>query len=51
MFLFNMNYYPEQGSHSGSKTKVKLDLFNYATKSEVTCLDTLEVAKKADKTA
>ena len=35
MFLFNMNYYPEQGSHSGSKTKVKLDLFNYATKSEV----------------
>ena len=34
ILLYKMNYFPKPYSHSKNKTKVQLDLFNYATKSD-----------------
>ena len=46
-----MSYYPEPDSYGRNKIKVELDLYNYATKSNiknVTGVDTPKFAKKID---
>ena len=46
-----MSYLPQPYTSSKSKIKLKLDLFNYATKSELknaTGIDPLHFAKKND---
>ena len=46
-----MSYFPEPYSHNKSKTKVKLDLSNYVTKSNLkraTGIDTPKFARTVD---
>ena len=46
-----MSYFPETYTHSKNKIETDLDLFNYATKSDLnntTGIDTSDFAKKTD---
>ena len=49
--LYKIRYFPEPYSHNKNKIKVKLDLSNYATKSDLkwpTSIDTSKFARKID---
>ena len=49
--LYKMSYFPEPYSHNKSKIKVKLDLSNYVTKSNLkgtTGIDTSKFARTVD---
>ena len=54
ILLYKMSYFPEPCSDSKNKIKVKLDLSNSATKTDlkgVTGIDTRKFAKKTDLTS
>ena len=51
ILFYTMSYLAEAYTHSKNKIKVKLDLSNYATKSDLknaTSVDTSEFTKKTD---
>ena len=45
MLLNKMSYFPEPYTHSKNKLKVELDLYNYATKSDLKSATGVDTSK------